>query len=89
VLDELLANGTLVSYGLDTEYSHTMDPGWHFAFTVSLSAEAEDKVSAAFRAAFEKKSEEEMAALRKAFLELTDGQAHRDMWALLSGYAHK
>ena len=89
VMDELLANGTLLSYGLDTEYSHTMDPGWHFAFTVSPSADAEDKVSAAFRAAFEKKSEEEMAALRKAFLEMTVAEAHRDMWALLSAYAHK
>ena len=89
VMDELMANGTLVSYGLDTEYSHTQDPGWHFAYTVSPSADAEDKLSTAFRSAFAKMSEEERAGVRKAFLDLTVAEAHRDMWALLSAYAHK
>ena len=89
VFDELLANGTLLSYGLDVEYSHTEDPGWRYAFTVSSSAEAEDKIAAAFRAAFEKRTEEERKALTQAFLDLTVPEAHRDFWALLSAYAHK
>jgi hypothetical protein len=89
VLDEMMTAGTLHSYGLDTEYAHTEDPGWHYVYTVSGSAEAEDKLAAAFRAAFEKKTEEERAGLRKAFIELTTPEAHRDFFALLSAYAHK
>ena len=89
VLDELLANGTILAYGVDRETVHTEDPGWRYEYTVSPSAEAEDKVSAAFRAAAEKRTEEERKALTQAFLDLTVPEAHRDFWALLSAYAHK
>lgn len=89
VYDELLANGTILAYGLDRESVHTEDPGWRYAFTVSPSAEAEDKIAGAFRAAFEKRTEEERKALTQAFLDFTVPEAHRDFWALLSAYAHK
>jgi len=90
IYDELLDNGTILAYGLDRESVHTEDPGWLYLYTVSPSAEAEDKVPATFRAAAEKWTEEERKALTQAFfLDLTVPEAHRDMWALLSAYAHK
>ena len=49
IYDVLLANGTILAYGLDRESVHTENPGWRYEYTVSPSAEAEDKVSAAFR----------------------------------------
>ncbi|MCL6481288.1 MAG: hypothetical protein K6U02_06140 [Firmicutes bacterium] len=89
VLDELLASGVLVIYGIDTEYVHTADPGLRFVVYVSANAEAEDKIAAAFAAAAGKRSAEENRAITDAFGEVLQAGTHRDFFARLIAWAHK
>jgi hypothetical protein len=89
VLEELLANGTLLFYGIDTEDVHTTDPGLRFVVTVSPSAEAEDKVAAAFAAANSKRSPAEQQAIRAAFADVLQPGTHRDFFARILAWAHK
>jgi hypothetical protein len=89
VLDELLASGVLVFYGIDTEYVHTADPGLRFVVVGSASAEAEDRIAAAFAAAAGKRSAEENRAISAAFGEVLQAGTHRDFFVRLIAWAHK
>ncbi len=89
VLDELLASGVLVFYWINTERVHTTDPGLRFVVRGSASAEAEDKVAAAFAAAAGKRSAEENRAISAAFEEVLQAGTHRDFFLRLIAWAHK
>lgn len=89
VLEELLANGTLLFYGIDSEDVHTTDPGLRFVVTVTPGAEAEDKIAAAFTAANSKRSPEERQAIGAAFADVLQPGTHRDFFARIIAWAHQ
>ena len=73
VLDKLVADGTVVSYGWATEDFHTGTLG-HVTFYMMLpDADALDKVDAAFKDAYAK-----MPSYGLAFRSLVDREGHRD-----------
>ena len=83
--DELLDDGTLLSYEVSRQYVHTEDPRWRYVWTVTPSAEAVDKVNAAIGAVFEKDG----TAIRAAFGSVSIRSEHRDVFARVLNYAHK
>jgi len=87
--DELLANGTISLYKLEVEHVHTESPGWRGVVYVAPSADAVDKVRAAFLALEQKRSSEENRAIGDAFAEVTVAGAHWDFFARVTNYAHK
>ncbi|MFQ5695180.1 MAG: hypothetical protein ACE5HB_04250 [Terriglobia bacterium] len=85
VLDQLVADGDLVGYGVDVEWIHTDDPGWRAIWAVTTSMAAFDKLDAAFRAAGQARSEEERGAIGHMFRKITKGSSHRDsLWRSIS-----
>jgi len=89
VYEELFNNGTILAYGLDAEWVHTDDPGYRFSWFAAPSADAVDKVNAAFDAAREKVSPEARGAIFAAFADATVPGSHRDSFERLTHYAHK
>jgi hypothetical protein len=85
VLDELLKSGTLLGYGVDTEYVHTDDPAWRSVWYITPSADGEDKVRAAIDAVFER----EGATILPALSASTLPSEHRDSFWRVKSYAHK
>ena len=83
--DELLDDGTLLSYGVSNQYVHTSDPRFRSISTVTPSAEAQDKVDAAYNAIFVKGG----SAIRAAFGSVSIWSEHRDVFARVLNYAHK
>ncbi len=83
--DELLDNGTILSYEVSSQYVHTEDPRWRYVSTVTPNAEARDKVNAALDAVFEKDG----AAIRAAFGSVSIRSEHRDVFGRVLNYAHK
>ena len=83
--DELLDNGTILSYEVSSQYVHTEDPRWRYVWTVTPNAEAQDKVEAAFNAVFEKDG----TAIRAAFGSVSIRSEHRDVFGRVLNYAHK
>ncbi len=83
--DELLANGTMLAYEVSVQYLHTDDPRTRMIWYVVPSADAEDKVSAAFTAVFEK----EAATLFAAFSAVEIRSEHRDYFRRVLSYAHR
>lgn len=83
VLERLLADGTILGYGVDVEQVHTRHPAGRYSWILAPTAEALDKLEAAFAAA--------MAApgLGAAFREVTVPDAHRDGLERVLDYAHK
>ncbi len=79
VYDQLLADGTIVSYSLNTEYYHTEAPGLLTAWYLIEDMAMDEKVSAAFEAAWGKPDEIDRKA-RQAYIRslLVEG-AHRDV----------
>lgn len=78
VLDKLLADGAITSYGMDTEDYHQQKLGRvTFYFTTSDSAGL-DKANEAFQQVYEKN-----AALGAAFRSLTEREGHSDFLARL------
>ena len=73
LLDKLLADGTLVSYTVETRNYHTDKPGRVNVATVALSAAAVDKSDQAFEAAFKDDKE-----IGPAIGMLTSFEDHRD-----------
>ncbi|MGH9509918.1 MAG: hypothetical protein ACRD2M_08275 [Terriglobales bacterium] len=74
VLDKLVADGAIHSYGVDVEDFHTEDPGWHWVWVATTNLAAFDKIDAAN----EKLSETERAAIALEFENVTEAGAHRD-----------
>ena len=83
--DELLANGTLLAYTVSVQYIHTDDPRTRIISYVLPSADAEDKMNAAFTAVFEK----EAPAIFAAFASVAVRSEHRDYFRRVLSYAHK
>ena len=78
VLDKLLADGAITSYGMDTEDYHQQKLGRvTFYFTTSDSAGL-DKANEAFQQVYEKN-----AAFGAAFRSLTEREGHSDFLARL------
>ncbi|HUV13161.1 MAG TPA: hypothetical protein VMY18_05930 [Acidobacteriota bacterium] len=89
VYEQLLADGTIVSYGLDTAFIHTEKPGDRMSWYIISNMEADEKVEAAFDASWDKLSETEREARRALFWELTEEGSHRDEMTRIIHYAHK
>jgi hypothetical protein len=89
VYEQLLAEGSIVAYGLDTEYIHTEKPGDRMSWYIISNMEADEKVEAAFDAAWEKQSEIDREARQALFWELTEEDSHRDDMTRIIHYSHK
>lgn len=83
--DELLANGTILIYEVSTQYVHTEAPRWRYVWYIASSAEAEDKVNAAFESIFER----EGLAIGTSFATVAKRSEHRDSFWQVINYAHK
>jgi hypothetical protein len=73
VCEKLLADGTVTSYGMDTEDFHTQKLGRVTFYFTTPDASAFDKASKAFDEAFDKSP-----ALGSALQSMVDRQGHRD-----------
>ena len=87
--DELLTNGTILTYVVAVQQVHTDNPGWRYVWYVAPSADAVDKVRAAFVALGKKRTAEENRGIAAAFDEVTVAGAHWDYFARVLNYAHK
>lgn len=87
--DELVANGTLSLYAVQSQNVATMDPNTRFVVSIAPSAEAVDKVAAAFAAVNQKRSPDERAAVAAAFQQVTVAGSNRTYLARASAHAMK
>jgi len=87
--DELVADGTIVGYSVDVEQVHTDDPGWRHTVVVAPSAEAIDKMNAAFQALGRKRGAEANRGIFATQAELTVAGVHRDYFARVVAHARK
>lgn len=103
--DELVANGTISYYEMSVEHIHTQDAGghqgWyinapsadasggHYGWYIAPSAEAMDKVSAAFEALERKRSAEENRTIAATIRQLEVPDYHRDSLYRVPSYARK
>jgi len=78
VLDPLVADGTLIGYGLDREDFHTEEPEWRFIWIATPNLAAFDKTDAAFAAARETMSRADISIMENTYRELTEAGVHRD-----------
>jgi hypothetical protein len=78
VYEKLLANGTILGYGIDRELIHTGSGGYRGLWVLLADADAIDKESDAWNAEFSKRSPEEARLLQAAQAELAEGDKHRD-----------
>ncbi len=83
--DELLDNGTILSYEVSSDHVHTDDPRTRIVVHIVPSADAEDKVNAALTAVFEK----DRTAIIAAFSAVSIRSEHRDHFRQVLSYAHK
>jgi hypothetical protein len=77
VLDKLVADGTLLGYGLSIEEVRTDGDFTHFVWMETKDLASFEKVRNAFTADREHRSEEERSALNDLFLSLVDADASR------------
>lgn len=83
--DKLFADGTVTTFGIDTEYIHTGHPGARTRWYIVATADGLDKVAAAGAAATQARSAAEREAIAVAMRGVTDGAAHRDeLWRVLA-----
>ena len=88
-LEPLFADGSLVSYGVDTEYVHTTDPGLRTMWMLLGAADALDKLDAAQRSMNRSVGAAERESMAQAWRETVVSSAHRDeLWEIYS-YASK
>ena len=73
VFEKLVADGSVVSYSVDTEEYHTEKPGRVSLVYTTADASGLDKVDQALEAAFSKDNE-----IGPAVRSMTDGKEHRD-----------
>jgi hypothetical protein len=85
VLDDLLAKGTILGFDVASEYVHTQDPDSRALWYITPSAEADDKVNAAFEAVWDRDG----AALIPASEAVAVRSEHRDSFWRFKAYAHK
>jgi hypothetical protein len=91
VFDQLLADGTIVAYGLDTPVHHTSEQslGATTSWYVLENMDADAKVDAAFDAAREKLTETERKARTELYWSLVVEDSHRDDFTRLIHYRTK
>jgi hypothetical protein len=77
VLDKLLADGTILAFGLTVEELKTTGDATHFTWYAMKSLDGMDKVRNAFNADRDRRSAEERAAINAAFLKEIDPDASR------------
>jgi hypothetical protein len=78
VFDKMVADGTVISYGLETPEVHRGE-GWDFmTWTLLDSLGAMDKIGAGFDAAGAARTDEQREALRKRNQENVDWSGHSD-----------
>lgn len=87
--DELVANGTLSAYAVESQYVATMDPGTRFVVYLAPNAESVDKVGAALAAANQKRSPDERAAVAAALAQLVVAGSNRAFIARATAYSMK
>ncbi len=78
VLDQLVADGTLMEYGVDVETYHTEDPAYRLVWLVLPDLAAHDMLNAAFEADRAARGERERATINLQFENVTVPDAHRD-----------
>jgi len=89
IFDQLLNDGVLLSYGVDTELFHTEQPGGIFVWYVTPDMAAEDKIDKAFDDARAKLSQEERDNFSKTMRELTETEKHRDSLSVIRFYSSR
>ena len=89
VLEPLAANGAVNSFGVDTEFVHTGDPGLRVEWIIVPSADGLDKVDSAFSAANRARTAAERDAMGQMLRETLVSGAHRDELWQISAYASK
>jgi hypothetical protein len=89
VFAALVADGSVTSFGVDTELVHTNDPAIRSRWVVVPNAEGLDKVDGAMRAANEKRPAQERQALAEAMREIMVSASHRDELWQITSYASK
>lgn len=91
VFEQLLRDGAIVAYGLDTPYYHTSEAslGTMYSWYVIADLANDATVDAAFEAAQSKRSETERAALREYFWGMTVEGSHRDAFTRLIHYQRR
>ncbi len=87
LLDELLANGTILSYGMDIEIVHTEAPGIRDLWYTVPDAAAHARVRAANQAARNKLSKKDREARDNAFQSHVTVSKHRDSLNSIIYYA--
>ena len=91
VFEQLLADGTIVAYGLDSPLHHTSADslGRMTSWYVLENMDADAKVDAAFDAAREKLSETEREGRTELYWSLVHEDSHRDDFTRLIHYRTK
>ena len=87
--EQFLADGLVSMYEIEAGEIHTMDPSWVYLAYVAPSAEALDKINAAFQARGKKRNEEESRAISDAYDAVVVPGTHRDYLAHANSYAQK
>ena len=77
VLDKLVADGTVLAYGLTVEEVKTTNDFTHFTWYAVKSPDGMDKVRSAFNADRDRRSKEERDAITAAFLATINPEASR------------
>lgn len=85
VYERLLADGTIVAYGLDTPYHHTTENslGLMVSWYILENMDDDAKVDAAFEAARSALTESERTAQRELVWAMTVEDSHRDVFSRL------
>lgn len=91
VYDQLVADGTIVSYVLDTPYFHTSEESFGSVWTWYVLRDLSDqhKVDAAFSAARDKLSPAERESRRLLYWDTIEEGSHRDAMTRLIHYQSK
>ena len=87
--EQFLADGLVSMYEIEAGEIHTMDPSWVYLAYVAPSAEALDKINAAFQARGGKRNAEESRAISDAYDAVIVPGTHRDYLAHANSYAQK
>ena len=89
IMESLFTSGAVISYGIDTEFIHTVDPAMRMRWVVFADADGLDKMLAAGEARTQSLSPAEREANAQVSREVLVGASHRDELWMLTGYAAK
>ena len=88
-MESLVTSGAAISFGVDTEFIHTMDPAMRVRWVVFPDADGLDKMVAAGEARNQALSPAEREANAQRAREVMVGGSHRDELWMLTAYASK